>query len=545
MRQRLVADWLDKANERSYQGAFCLLLAAQGFRIVHNTRHSPIELGKDIVAISPDNVLHAFQLKGDPGGRLTVKGWASLVPQVTMLCTHPWPKDEFDRAVAFQPVLVTNGEVEEETRVAVDQFNNQTTFSGGKTRPLQIWERGRLQAGFGELWGPCWPEGNDAIRMLLEALASDGKNLPDFARISEFLDVIFPALSDVGRLQRERNALSSASIVELYLSSALSANNHYLIIATRHLLRLKLRAVFHEPEDLPISVQQAVTELRALICRSISELQLEAQEKLKDGVFVDGPPLTDFVNYDFRACLVLSLCSALELEKLRAGAERDDCTDWLLQQIKQNKRALLWGEAAVPQLLTMYWFTWKRSADMTAESLLLGLMSALIARQTSDNPRANLMLPHYSIEEVLERDYGEFVETRTWEHSRDEFHCRSQFAMTAAYLAARRNWKKHLQVAWPDLSKIGAAYVRPDNYNAFCSFVTEEAEDASFYPPSTKDWQDLLADADVAFPDNLRGPLTSDAFDLNLHLILFPHRAIPEAVVELDRLYIGPPFLKS
>jgi hypothetical protein len=39
------------------------MLVAEGYTIVHLSRHSPIEMGKDIIAIDKDGIPCAFQLK--------------------------------------------------------------------------------------------------------------------------------------------------------------------------------------------------------------------------------------------------------------------------------------------------------------------------------------------------------------------------------------------------------------------------------------------------------------------------------------------------
>jgi len=47
------------------------MLTGQGFRIVHNTKHTPQEFGKDVIAVSPEGKLVGYQLKGNPGATLT------------------------------------------------------------------------------------------------------------------------------------------------------------------------------------------------------------------------------------------------------------------------------------------------------------------------------------------------------------------------------------------------------------------------------------------------------------------------------------------
>jgi hypothetical protein len=51
--ERLIESWLDSQTERRYQPAFIQLLVPEGWSVLHNTRHSPIELGKDVIARAP------------------------------------------------------------------------------------------------------------------------------------------------------------------------------------------------------------------------------------------------------------------------------------------------------------------------------------------------------------------------------------------------------------------------------------------------------------------------------------------------------------
>lgn len=58
------------------------MLSAEGHRILHSTRHSSIELGKDVVTTDKDGVPCAYQLKGNPGGRLTLQEFRGIEPQL-------------------------------------------------------------------------------------------------------------------------------------------------------------------------------------------------------------------------------------------------------------------------------------------------------------------------------------------------------------------------------------------------------------------------------------------------------------------------------
>ena len=108
MLERLLEYWLDSVNERSYQAAFCQLLAAQGFKILHSTRHMPIEFGKDVIAVGPDGVTCAYQLKGNPGSRLTLNQFREIAPQLNELVTQRIIFPGLRRG-PHRSYLVTNG----------------------------------------------------------------------------------------------------------------------------------------------------------------------------------------------------------------------------------------------------------------------------------------------------------------------------------------------------------------------------------------------------------------------------------------------------
>jgi hypothetical protein len=85
---RLIENWLDSAGERSYQRCFCQMLIGQGHRIIHNTEHTPLEHGKDVIAIAPDGKIVGYQLKGNPGKTLTPSQFTAIRRQLEQLATY-------------------------------------------------------------------------------------------------------------------------------------------------------------------------------------------------------------------------------------------------------------------------------------------------------------------------------------------------------------------------------------------------------------------------------------------------------------------------
>src|SRR5258708_252448 len=99
------------------------MLSAQGYRVVHSTRHGALEYGKDVLAISPQGKGCAYQLKGNPGGKLGLAEFRKdIQPQLVQLMSQKIVFPGFPTA-AHNAYLVTNGYFEEEVQRAVDELN--------------------------------------------------------------------------------------------------------------------------------------------------------------------------------------------------------------------------------------------------------------------------------------------------------------------------------------------------------------------------------------------------------------------------------------
>jgi len=120
--ERLIDSWLDSASERSMQAPFCQMLLGDGHKVLQTTRHSPIEFGKDVVSVSPEGEIHAYQLKGHPGARLTQAHLRTMLPQLNELVELSIP-DSRVQGRPHKSFLVTNGEVAEEAHTWLASYN--------------------------------------------------------------------------------------------------------------------------------------------------------------------------------------------------------------------------------------------------------------------------------------------------------------------------------------------------------------------------------------------------------------------------------------
>ena len=120
MLERIIENWLDKAIERSFQQPFCYMLSAEGHTIIHSTRHSATELGKDIITIDPDGIPCAFQLKT---GNITLAKWQNEVSrQIDSLVVGKIVHSSVETLQHHKSYLVTNGNITEEVSFDMKVF---------------------------------------------------------------------------------------------------------------------------------------------------------------------------------------------------------------------------------------------------------------------------------------------------------------------------------------------------------------------------------------------------------------------------------------
>ena len=126
MLERVIENWLNNVTERSFENSFCHMLAYQGYTVLHKTRHTGLEMGKDVIAVAEDGVPCVFQLKTAVNGTIKQRYWTDNIQNqvITMINTkpiHPALKDYSHHRSYF----VTNGKIEEEVTRQIDDLNRR------------------------------------------------------------------------------------------------------------------------------------------------------------------------------------------------------------------------------------------------------------------------------------------------------------------------------------------------------------------------------------------------------------------------------------
>lgn len=122
------------------------MLTGQGFHIVHNTRHTPQEYGKDVIALSPDGKLVGYQLKGNPGGTLTPTQFDEICGQLEQLATLAFGIPGYEGRVPDACYLATNGEISELVSQQIQLLNAALAARGHPPEKIKTITRGTLLA---------------------------------------------------------------------------------------------------------------------------------------------------------------------------------------------------------------------------------------------------------------------------------------------------------------------------------------------------------------------------------------------------------------
>lgn len=496
MLERIIENWIEKINERSFEKPFCYMLSSQGYTRVHLTRHNAMEMGKDIIAIAPDGVPCAFQLKTANKGRIGLNQWTKeLKPQVDQLITNSIVHPSIKTSIHHRSYLVANGDLEEEVSRSITDMNTAYKRQGFKKYQLQTILKGQLLKWARELETNLWPVELNDITTLLEIYLKDGKEILPKAKLCHLLEIIFLNHDDrPSKAECSRIIASAAVINSLAISNFSNHKNH---IAEIEAWMIFIAYLFAFVEKWSLAREQWDNEFqiaRDSIYTSIEELIIEVQNKTE---IVEGDKLSEpFYFYRIRITWLISFFSIYAIWKMDKKSEENEL-DEFIRQFCLNKRSqlLVWGEACIPQFLAFYWYFRKINATSEPDTLIANLIDHIskankpIRIKSEKNTReefTTLANPYFGIEEVIQR-----VLDLSDEPPNDYFYGSSYYLASLLHILVRRNYKRFLQVQWSNISRIGLKFFKPDRKWQFYQWYNSKGiEFIEFQKPNQK-WDDL------------------------------------------------------
>jgi hypothetical protein len=525
MIERLLDNWLSRANERSFQIPFCHSLAYSGHTVVHLSRHCAMEMGKDILSIGPDGVPCAFQLKGvEGGGKLSLAAWRSdlekqLIPLVTGRIVHPSIPD----GTPHRAYIVVNGELEEEVCRAIDDFNRGPLVSA-VNRKLEVIVRGELFQRFRDLQSDFWATNLSELKTFLEMYLEDGRGQLPKEKIASLFEKALPfervGQKDPSRAELTKAVAGCAIICASSISAFTNVQNHLAEFEAWTMFWAYVLALA-ERWAVPMDQFRFATDVaQEAMYSALGRLCDELMERDNLG---EGSILTDKVVYEVRITQLLGLVGLYGLwhaNRLRAGVEGDDTgRQHFLRNfcLAKRKSLYVWGEYAIPQILAYNFF--RRTFDATKDTdyLYYGLMNAIVnANGEGDGALAN---PYYDAETILPYPLG--LER---EPLNDSFHRSSYYLEGLMHLFARANAKQHMRWIYPSIAKFSLRRYMPAFAWKYYFWRDRSGKSHSDVLQPPHSWAALRALAAEDRGDELPSLIKADPLAYLCFLLVYPHR---------------------
>ena len=526
MLEKIIENWLDKTTERSFQQPYCYMLSADGHTIIHSTRHSAMEMGKDIITIAPDETPCAFQLKT---GNISLTKWRNEIsPQIDDLVCGQINHPSVDSSKHHRSYLVTNGRIEEEVSRAIDDRNRAWARQGQSYFRLETIVRGELLKKATKLGIDLWPSELTDIKTLLEMFLEGGEGVLPKGKLASLFESTFLLDNEIAPSENhcKRTIASAALLCTIATSSFTKGENHVAEIEAWTLYIAYVLALA-ERQDLPSKVYEGEFEIAT---QSIYDFLVNLCDEMKERKnLIEGNPLADSYVYGVRLTWLVGLMSVYALWRRSNGEPKGEADDFLREFCKKKRRQLkLWGEAAIPQWLAFFWYFRKIDGTMEPDILLYSLISAICKL---NHPRSKTFLAnsYYEAEDILPHIFGIAEEPIT-----DTFRGNSHTLEGLTHLYVRRNWKQTMRVLWPNITRLAYRSFVPENYCDFYRWKNEEGTDKIVFPKHTQEWEELKSASFESEGACIPPSIKKHPVLLLLFLCVYPHRMNSEIMRWLD-----------
>jgi len=533
MKEKLLENWLDKTTERSFTIPFSYVLSAEGHKVVHITRHCGLELGKDVITITPDGIPCAFQIKTAKKGRISISQWREINSQLFDLVTLSLSHPSISSSAHHRSYFVTNGFLDEEVVRAIEDFNR--SLEERNYPRLEIILKGEILEKIKNLQIDIWPDELKEIKQLLEILSESGKsNIPKDKITQLFERILFLEISerrDPSRAEIKR-AISSCALLCSIATSEFSNENNFFAeieawtIFSSYVLACAMRYA------VPKNIWKDEIEIgHKVIYNALNNLYEEIKERTH---LVEGDALSDEPFFRGRINLLLSLMSLFLLWRKYKGEPESEIEEIIRKFCLENKdKMIFWGEAAIPQFLAFFWYYRKIDGSCDPDFLLRQLIKTITdLNKPRENGRQNtkfLASPYYSLEEIApyHRGYAD-------KPLNDFFLGQSYCLESLVHLFVRRNWKQNMKVLWPDITRIKFASFKPEHKWHYFLWRAKKGTNIIKSPKFTKNWGDLKRESNENRGSSIPNHIKQNPIFFLLFLIIYPHRTISSAIRWLD-----------
>lgn len=522
MNERVIENWLDKANERSFQIPFCHALYSEKHTIIHMTRHCGMELGKDIIAIAPDKVPCAYQLKGVNGKRLTLSRWRKeLLPQIQNLVFGKLVHPSLKPHKHHRAYIVINGGLEEEVQRAIDDFNRARKDEGNPKRQIHLIVKGELLRMFKNLQSGFWPAELVDERTFLELYLEQGNGPLPKQKLASLFESTMSFQIKKGRMpSREKCSRAIASCALLCASAISPFSNRDNHAAEFEAWALYFSYVLGLAERWKLPEKYWKFELDIASKSMYNALGRLCEELMNRSHYVEGDALSDQPFYRVRMTYLLGLMSIYALWRQRMGEDEGDHDNFLREFcLKNSNKIELWGEYAIPQCIVFYFYLRKINPSHHVDFLLLELIRAISSQNKTRGNELSIPDPYYDVDDIF--PYYLKLEPKPFEYS---FKGSSYSLESLVHLFVRTNFKQHMIRFWPVVSRVAFASFEPKHRWGYYLWRCKEGLNKIEVPPPTQSWNALKAQSLENHGQGAPRLLKKFPMEYLCYLCVYPHR---------------------
>jgi hypothetical protein len=524
MNERLVEDWLTKANERSYQTPFAQALLAEGMQVLR-VGHSSHEHGKDVIAIDKNEKIHAYQLKD---GDFDLKDFEKEFGQITALVETQIEHPSISGQPRHQPWLVISGQVSMPVEDRIRVHNNQ--WRKRKCTPLKLMTGRQLQAKFANMAAGFWPQMPEDSHRLFNLYLADGKGSLDRDAFSKLISSTTDAEGELPKAAVVRR-LSAANLFASYaLSPFYKSQNHWELVQGWTMTAAQIAWVANNAKlslkdwqpTFQLAVNEALTSIAALACEALQPNALRPK----------GFELDDLTRSRCTICAA-SIAVKILIDRHHGKQwDQEALAKKKIEQLFSDGRFYFWGESAVPFWLAAMWALDQLRSDHFSDKMLFSMLS-VIAQQNSKLEFPKYPAPYDSADEALSKAFRRLFDGE----KAMELQAASSYTLESLVaIMARRLWRNALSMIWPEITKVNLVRLIPDKPHDLLLWNWGEkfGSNQSRIFPTPQSWTELLAESRRDEDDSLPNVIKEDLdFEL-LFLICFPHRLNKAFVKHLE-----------
>jgi len=522
--ERVVEDWLTNSDERSYQLPFASYLTKSGHKVKYVSSHGALEHGKDIISISPQREMHAYQLKA---GNINLASWREMAGEVREAATVPVEIPGIARRAVDRAFLVLTGRVADPVRNQITLINDDHISRG--YAPIETVELPELVGKFTAVFESFFPATIAPLHDLVRLYLQNGRGPQSKSTLFTVLENVVGSPSRPSAMAR---ALSNLVVAAEFAAAPYRGSRNSIsvidtwVIAACHILRLARRLSLH-----PRYWKQPLGFCQQAIGSAGTDL---LDECFSRDHFLEGDPLLDAAFLPHRKSIVLGYMGAAVNSRFIQGKEVREHSARLLDVLHRERPLGGWGEGTWNYYLNLALaLRHTPDGDTTAEAMVASWLADTCPRR-----------PPWPKDPYWTAD-DEVSLSRQREQSTREEPERSRISYTAAAATgflARRMLRNTLKWAWSAFSRYLLAQVVPAEPWRELDWTIEETCLELQVLPITGSWSKLREQA-AAQRSALFGE--EESWLLPYFLCVYPHRTTPALSGELDFLTSSPSFRKE